>query len=82
MGYIILKKEDWYKIIILGLIVVLGVFLNGGIYEFRGGSNKPYMYKVNKFTGNVQFCTISRCKDVPEAPDKDAPDKYKGVVWD
>jgi len=43
--------------IILGVALILSAFLYRGIYESHTGSNEMWLWRLNRFTGEVVLCS-------------------------
>lgn len=52
---------------VLSGAIVVAAFFWGGIYD-SAQSGRGGLYRVNKFTGGVGFCTMNGCEDLPELP--------------
>jgi hypothetical protein len=59
-GLSIAERIAW--IIAVGL-VVSGLEI-GGLFAIAGGSDKPFAFVLNRFTGTVSFCIPTGCKEL------------------
>jgi hypothetical protein len=55
-------SESVKAALIVAIGLVLGAFLNGGIYEVvgAGAGNAPWSYRLNRFTGEIMSIAISQ----------------------
>ncbi len=53
--------------LILACSLIVASILFGGIYESRNYADGLILWRVNRFTGNVEVCT----GPIPGGPDKD-----------
>jgi hypothetical protein len=49
--------------IIAAALVVFGIEI-GGLFTVVGGSDKPFAFVLNRFTGTVSLCVPGGCKDL------------------
>lgn len=44
-------------------LVVFGIE-TGGLFTVAGGTDKPFTFVLNRFTGSVSLCTAAGCRDL------------------
>ncbi len=64
---------------LIGVIIayILIMLFSGGMYEFHTTNNKAFTYKMNKLTGDIQYCVTGYgCKSI----DPDSKSMYDKIL--